>query len=225
MALYAAYSANIVVLLQAPSNSVRSLAHLAASKITLAANDVDYNHFVFKLYKEPVRVTIYKRIDPEKGKGQFYDINDGVERIRKGLFAFHSIVEPIYRRIEETFLEIEKCDLEEVDFVNGFDPFIPVKKNSPYLDLLRVSFKQIRESGIQSALVKRLQVQKPRCSNKAASFSSVGVLDLKPVLLFMLYGTALSLLILLVEVFYYRLYIRRRTYKLLTKKQMHHKGL
>jgi hypothetical protein len=48
-------------------------------------------------------------------------------------------VEPIYRRIEETFQEMEKCDLHEVDFLNGFDPFIPVKKDSPYLDLLRVA--------------------------------------------------------------------------------------
>lgn len=47
MALYAAYSANIVVLLQAPSDSIRSLPQLANAKITLAANDVDYNHFVF----------------------------------------------------------------------------------------------------------------------------------------------------------------------------------
>lgn len=49
MALYAAYSANIVVLLQAPSNSIRTLAQLAHSKVTVAAYDVDYNHFVMKV--------------------------------------------------------------------------------------------------------------------------------------------------------------------------------
>lgn len=47
MALYAAYSANIVVLLQTPSNSIQTLRQLYDSKITLAANDVDYNRFVF----------------------------------------------------------------------------------------------------------------------------------------------------------------------------------
>lgn len=49
MALYAAYSANIVVLLQAPSPSIRTLAQLARSKMTIAAHDVDYNHFVFQV--------------------------------------------------------------------------------------------------------------------------------------------------------------------------------
>lgn len=49
MALYAAYSANIVVLLRAPSNSIRTLGQLAHSKVTIAANDVDYSNFIFKV--------------------------------------------------------------------------------------------------------------------------------------------------------------------------------
>nr|QIJ45766.1 ionotropic receptor [Glyphodes pyloalis] len=146
MLLYAAYSANIVVLLQAPSNSIKTLAQLASSKITLAAHDVDYNHFVFKRYTDPVRVSIYKRIDPEKGKGQFYDLNEGVERIRQGLFAFHSIAEPVLRRVVETFLETEKCDVSQVDFVNGFDGYIPVKKDSPYLEVIRVTLVASRDT-------------------------------------------------------------------------------
>ncbi|CAH0695671.1 unnamed protein product [Spodoptera exigua] len=170
MALYAAYSANIVVLLQAPSDSIRSLPQLANAKITLAANDVDYNHFVLK-----------------------------------GLFAFHSIVEPVYRQIEDTFLENEKCDLMEVDFLNNFDPFVPVRKGSPYFELFRVAFKQVRESGLQSALSKRLQVSKPHCTTKMSSFSSVGLMDMRPVLILMLYGICLAVAILLGEIFVYRL--------------------
>ncbi|KAG6454337.1 hypothetical protein O3G_MSEX008648 [Manduca sexta] len=200
MALYAAYSANIVVLLQAPSNSIRNLAQLTASKITLAANDVDYNRFVFNLYKDPVHQSVNKKINPDKGKGQFYTIDEGVEKIREGLFAFHSIVEGVYRRIEQTFLEMEKCDLTEVDFLSSFDPFVPVKKDSPYIELLRVTFKQIRESGIRAALNKRYQVPKPPCHTKSAAFSSVGLLDLQPVLVLMLYGIAISTAILAVEV-------------------------
>ncbi|CAH0401115.1 unnamed protein product [Chilo suppressalis] len=199
MLLAAAYSANIVVLLQAPSSSIRTLAQLADSGLTLAANDVDYNHFVFSLYKDPVRVKIYKRIDPEKGKGQFYDINEGVERIRQGLFAFHSIVEPVYRRIEKTFQEKEKCDLQEVDLVNGFDPFIPVKKDSPYLELLRVTLKRIRESGIQNCIVRRLQVRRPVCESTSAAFSSVRLRDIRAALLLLPCGLAAALAALIAE--------------------------
>ncbi|XP_026320832.1 glutamate receptor-like [Hyposmocoma kahamanoa] len=205
MALYAAYSANIVVLLQAPSDSIRTLAQLAHSKLTVAAYDVDYNYFVFKMYKDPVRLEISNKIIPEKGKKQFYSFNDGVERIRQGLFAFHSIAEPVYRRIAETFYEMEKCDLMEIDFMNDFDPFTPVKKDSPYLELLRVAFKQIREVGIRSSLNRRMQIPKPRCADKMTAFSSVGLLDLRPVLILMLYGILISVVILVAEISIFRL--------------------
>nr|AII01128.1 ionotropic receptor [Dendrolimus kikuchii] len=208
MALYAAYSANIVVLLQAPSNSIRTLHQLAHSKMTLAANDVDYNHFIFSLFKDPDHVSIYKIIQPEKGREQFYELNEGVEKIRQGLFAFHSIVEPVYRRVEETFLETEKCDLMEIDFLGSFDPFVPVKKDSPYLELLRVVFKRIRESGIASALAKRLQVEKPKCATKQTAFSSVGLVDFRPVLLLMVYGVAVSVTICLIEIVVHKICMR-----------------
>ncbi|XP_035435118.2 glutamate receptor 4-like [Spodoptera frugiperda] len=215
MALYAAYSANIVVLLQAPSDSIRSLPQLANAKITLAANDVDYNHFVLKWpftvhprshpFNDDVRKSIYRRIDPVKGQKYYYNLQEGVERIRQGLFAFHSIVEPVYRQIEDTFLENEKCDLMEVDFLYNFDPFVPVRKGSPYFELFRVAFKQVRESGVQSALSKRLQVSKPRCTTKMSSFSSVGLMDMRPVLILMLYGVCLSVIILFGEIILFRL--------------------
>ncbi|XP_045537655.1 glutamate receptor 1-like [Papilio machaon] len=205
MLLYAAYSANIVVLLQAPSSAIRTLTQLSRSKLTLAGNDVDYNHFVFGMYSDPVRVEITKKVKPAKGLAHFYEINKGVEKIRQGLFAFHSIVEPVYRRVEQTFLEMEKCDLVEVDFMMGFDPSVPVKKNSPYLELLRVCFKQIRESGLRSALNKRHQVQKPQCSQKVSAFSSVGLRDLRQVLFLMPYGIVISIIILVIENIYYRM--------------------
>ncbi|KAH9631879.1 hypothetical protein HF086_014351 [Spodoptera exigua] len=126
-------------------------------------------------------------------------------KARTGLFAFHSIVEPVYRQIEDTFLENEKCDLMEVDFLNNFDPFVPVRKGSPYFELFRVAFKQVRESGLQSALSKRLQVSKPHCTTKMSSFSSVGLMDMRPVLILMLYGICLAVAILLGEIFVYRL--------------------
>ncbi|CAH2089186.1 unnamed protein product [Euphydryas editha] len=139
MTLYAAYSANIVVLLQAPSNKIKTLEQLANSKMTIAALDVDYNRFILKAEKDPIRRLIYKKIEPEKGTAQYYSLNEGLERVRQGLFAFHSLTDSVYRRMEETYLETEKCDIMEVDFMNALGPFVPVYKHSPYLELLRVT--------------------------------------------------------------------------------------
>ncbi|KOB73914.1 Ionotropic receptor [Operophtera brumata] len=178
MALHAAYSANIVTLLQAPSHSIATLSQLASSKITLAAYDQ---------YKDPVRVSIHKRIEPEKGKQQFYDLSEGVDRIR------------------QTFLENEKCDLAEIDFMNTFDPYAPMKKDSPYLELIRVAFKRIRETGVRSAINRRHQTPKPRCAGHVASFASVGAGELRPVLTLMAIGITLSLAILCMELLIHHL--------------------
>ncbi|KAI5640158.1 ligand-gated ion channel domain-containing protein [Phthorimaea operculella] len=202
MATYAAYSAYIVVLLQAPSSTIRTLAQLGASSLTLAANDVDYNHIILKLYsrQDAIHQKVYKKIENEK---RYYHLQEGVQKIRQGLFAFHSIVEPVYRQVEDTFQEHEKCDLVEVDYLGAQDAFTPVAKNSSYLELLRVVcvlFKQIQESGIKQAVVQRQQTPKPKCAAKGAMFSSVGLTDLMPVIILMLYGAAVSVVILLAEI-------------------------
>ncbi|XP_053615034.1 uncharacterized protein LOC128677894 [Plodia interpunctella] len=216
MALYAAYSANIVVLLQAPSNSIKTLAQLANSKLELGANDLDYNRFVLspnETYQDHIHQSIHDRVNPDGGEGRFFHIYEGVEKIRKGLFAFHSIVEPVYHRVQDTFLETEKCDLTEVDYIGSFDASTPVRKDSPYLELLKVVYKQMRETGILSAQNRRLQTPKPHCSNKKAAFASVGVMDLRPVLLLMIYGALLSIVIMLMEIIVFKLSILYREKK------------
>ncbi|CAG9564244.1 unnamed protein product [Danaus chrysippus] len=210
MAVYTAYSANIMVLLQAPSSAITNLEQLANSDMKIAAHDVDYNHFVLKAQKDPIRKAIYRKISPEKGKKNFYDFNEGVELLRQGLFAFHAILELVYLRVEETFLENEKCDLMQLDFINSHDPFVPIYKHSPYLELLRVVFKRIRESGIQMANHRRFLVPKPRCTEKMSTFSSVGLVHMKPVLLFIIYGFCAAFLIMLAEIFVYKIKMCKR---------------
>jgi len=49
--LYAAYTANIVALLQSPTDSIQTLSDLLHSPLTLAAEDVIYAHNMFKVHK------------------------------------------------------------------------------------------------------------------------------------------------------------------------------
>ncbi|VVC93087.1 unnamed protein product, partial [Leptidea sinapis] len=200
MALYAAYSANIVVLLQAPSTAIRTLDQLVQSGMTLGAIDTDYNRFVFRMFKDPVRTAVFKKVEPNKQDGHYYNLDEGVKRIRQGLFAYHSMLEPVYRLAQETFLETEKCDLMEIDYMYARYPLVPIYKHSPYLELLRVALKRVKESGIQSALHRRHQVPKPKCTDNVSSFNSVGLLNLRPVVYFMLYGIAASVIILMIEI-------------------------
>ncbi|KAM3960280.1 ionotropic receptor 75a [Aphomia sociella] len=204
--LYAAYSANIVVLLRAPSSSVRTLPDLLNSPLKLGASDFEYNRYFFKKLNEPVRKAIYdEKIAPKGKKPNYYKMKDGVERIRKGLFAFHMELNPGYRLIQETYQENEKCDLVEIDYINEIDPWLPGQKRSPFKELFKINFMKIHESGIQSNSHQRLTVRRPRCSGNVATFSSVGITDMYPAMLATLYGMLISPAVLVLEIAYHRL--------------------
>ncbi|XP_026739978.1 glutamate receptor 1-like [Trichoplusia ni] len=204
--LYAAYSANIVVLLRAPSSSVRSLPDLLNSPLKLGASDFEYNRYFFKKLNDPIRKSIYeKKIAPKGKKPNFYSMKDGVDRIRKGLFAFHMELNPGYRLIQETYQEDEKCDLVEIDYINEIDPWVPGQKRSPFKDLFKINFLKIRESGVQATVHQRLTVARPRCSGHVSTFSSVGITDMYPAMLMTLYGMLLAPAVLLMEIMYKRL--------------------
>nr|QZH55081.1 ionotropic receptor 75p.1 [Achelura yunnanensis] len=210
--LYAAYSANIVVLLRAPSPSVRSLQDLLSSPLKLGASDFEYNRYFFRQLNDPIRKAIYdKKIAPKGKKPNFYNMTEGVAKIRQGLFAFHMELNPGYRLIQETYQEDEKCDLVEIDYINEIDPWLPGQKRSPYKDFFKINFMKIRESGIQACIHQRLHVPRPRCMGAVTTFSSVGIADMYPALLGTLYGVLLAPIVLLLEVSFKRL----RTYQLI----------
>nr|XP_034835556.1 ionotropic receptor 75a-like [Maniola hyperantus] len=215
--LYAAYSANIVVLLRAPSSSVKTLPDLLNSPLKLGASDFEYNRYFFTKMNDPIRKAIYdKKIAPKGKKPNFYSMEEGIEKVRKGLFAFHMELNPGYRLIQETFLEEEKCDLVEMDYLNEIDPWLPGQKRSPYKDLFKISFAKIRETGIQANIHRRLQVPKPHCSGSISTFSSVGITDMYPALIATLYGAFISVAVLILEIMYKRLMTlrnKRRTKK------------
>ncbi|XP_052755800.1 glutamate receptor U1-like [Galleria mellonella] len=215
--LYAAYSANIVVLLRAPSSSVRTLSDLLNSPIELGASDVVYNRYFLKQLNDSLRKAIYDtKIAPKGKKPNFYNMEDGVEKIRKGLFAFHVEVNPGYRLIQETFQENEKCDLMEINYFNLIDPWLTGQKKSPFKDLFKINFIRIRETGIQSNNHQRLVIPRPRCSGQVATFSSIGIGDMYPAMLATLYGMLMAPAVLLVEIAYCKLMKARKQRKLKT---------
>jgi len=49
LSLYAAYTANIVALLQSTTDSIKTLSDLLYSPLTLGAQDLDYNRYYLKV--------------------------------------------------------------------------------------------------------------------------------------------------------------------------------
>lgn len=79
-----------------------------------------------------------KKVAPPGQKARYFQIDDGVRRMRKGLFAFHMETGAGYKIVGETFLEDEKCDLEEIQFLQVPDPWLAIRKNSSYKEMLKI---------------------------------------------------------------------------------------
>lgn len=54
------------------------------------------------------------------------------------MFAFFMEESPMYKAIEDTFYEHEKCGLVNVEYVSFADPYLATQKNTSYKEILRV---------------------------------------------------------------------------------------
>ncbi|KAJ8964546.1 hypothetical protein NQ314_004843, partial [Rhamnusium bicolor] len=104
MFLYTSYSANIVALLQSSSTSIQTLEDLLKSRIQVGVDDTVFNRFYFPNSIEPVRRAIYlQKVAPPGKKDRFMSMEEGVRRMRQGLFAFHMETGPGYKIVSELF--------------------------------------------------------------------------------------------------------------------------
>jgi len=69
-------------------------------------------------------------------------VEDGVERIRNELFAFHAARTHVYNVIQHTYQEAEKCSLSEIDYISKTYPLLAIPRQSPYLEILKIGYVQ-----------------------------------------------------------------------------------
>nr|QGW50289.1 ionotropic receptor 75q2 [Chouioia cunea] len=212
LSLHAAYAANIVALLQSTSSSIKSLKDLLASPLDLGVHDTVFNRYYFKSLGslEPkIRGAISE-------KSEWLGLEEGVRRLRRGHFALHAVLGWAYKVVHETFEEDEKCDFEEIDFLNVFEPHMVVAKFSPYKELLRVKALRIRETGMRTREINRLYSTRPRCDAAASSrrFISVGYAECKGAFYALGYGLVVALLLFAAEIAHRRLRLGIRSNRL-----------
>nr|ANQ46495.1 ionotropic receptor 3 [Phyllotreta striolata] len=209
MFLYTSYSANIVAILQSTTESIKTLDDLLNSRISLGVEDIVYAHYYFKTAEEPVRKAIYQqKIAPKGQKPNFMTIEDGMSRVQKGFFAFHVEVSNGYKVVADTFQENEKCSLKEIAFINLVEPWVSIKRASPYKEIVKVGSRKILESGIQRREINQLYTKKPVCHSKGSNFDSASILDCYAAFLIFGAGLAVSFLCLTFEILLHRKFKR-----------------
>lgn len=126
--LYAAYTANIVSLLQSPSKSIRTLEDLYHSKLTLGVEETPYNRYYFAEADKPIEKRIYaEKLAPLGEKDHYVAMREGAAKVRKGLYAFLAEESNVYKEMEDTYYEHEKCELVNIEYLKFTDPFLSIK--------------------------------------------------------------------------------------------------
>ena len=139
MFLYASYSANIVALLQSPSTKIQTLEDLLASRLKFGVHDTVFNRHYFTHATEPTRRALYEqKIRRPYGPDAFIALEQGIDRIRHGLYAFHVEQGVGYKVISETYQEDEKCGLQEIQYLQVIDPYYAIQKNSSYKEMVKI---------------------------------------------------------------------------------------
>lgn len=195
MFLYVSYSANVVVLLQSTGN-IPSLNALLNSRMAAGALNVTYMIYYLNNLKNPLHQELFDKKITTKG---FYSPEQGVEAVRKGFFAFHTLLAPAYDFVSEKFTDYEICSLQELDgFVGDGFAYFSVKKGSHFKELFKAALFKISEYGLLKHSYRRYE-KKPKCYSSAGSFGSVGILEVYQAVLILLYGVVAACLILVVE--------------------------
>nr|QNH68025.1 ionotropic receptor 1 [Apriona germarii] len=206
MFLYTSYSACIVALLQSSSNSIQTLEDLLKSRLQIGVDDTVFSRFYFTNETEPIRRALYlQKVAPPGKKNNFMSIEEGVRKLKEGLFAFHMETGPGYKIIAEVFREEEKCGLQEIQFLQVTDPWLAIQKNSSYKELLKIGLRKIQETGLQSREVGLIYTKKPICTSRGSSFVSVGIVDSYPAALVLAWGLMAAVAVFAAEIYiYYR---------------------
>ncbi|XP_032690856.1 protein PTHB1-like [Odontomachus brunneus] len=204
LSLYAAYTANIVGLLQSTTDSIKTPKDLLHSPLSLGVQDTVYNRHYFKSFQDPVRKAIMqKKIEPKGRKHEWMNLEEGVRRIRTEPFAFHGVRGPIYHLMQETYREEEKCGITEIDYLNLIMPLLVIQKQSPYLEIIKNGALKLREYGLKQRDEYRLYTEKPKCSSKT-SFITIGFTECYFALVAMGYGLLLSIIVFALELLWHR---------------------
>ncbi|XP_053674588.1 ionotropic receptor 75a-like [Anopheles nili] len=205
MFLYASYSANIVALLQSPSRKIQTLDDLLTSRLKFGVHDTVFNRHYFTHATERTRRALYEqKIRRPYGPDAFIALEQGIERIRHGLYAFHVEQGVGYKVISETYQEDEKCGLQEIQYLQVIDPYYAIQKNSSYKEMIKIGLFRLNEHGIQYRENAKLYTKKPTCSGGGGKFVSVSLVDVEPAVWIILWGGGLAVGFFVVELIYSR---------------------
>ncbi|XP_014241952.1 glutamate receptor ionotropic, delta-2-like [Cimex lectularius] len=164
------------LLLQAP-NAIQNVEQLLDSDVNLGVLDAPYFRNEIQTLNDSLTLRTRKKL--EKAKQVYFNVADGVLKIKKGQFALFTEDEALYTEIMLKMSDAEICSLSEVEKYKPFHVGAIARDNSAYKEMFNRAFALIRERGLMNRQKNYWIVEKPECHWKQDALS----LDLEPMAL------------------------------------------
>lgn len=200
IALFTSYAANIVALLQSPSNAIKTIPDLINSPLRVVVQETVYNHVYYNETTDPAKIMLWNTKIKPNGLSAFESsVPIGVEKLKSGTYAFQVESHAAYQVISDTFNEHEKCGLKELPAFKLPRCTVPLRKNSRYREMIGQRILWQRETGVMNREYKRWIPQKTRCAENVGGFDSVGLIECRPAFIALSIGISFACLILILE--------------------------
>lgn len=197
--LFNFYSASIVgSLLTPPQRNIRDMKRLMNSDIKMILQDIPSSKPVFQFFA--LGKEFYaKRIE---GKEVVMLMEDGLNYVQKGGYAFFAYVDTAYDIIKRTFTADEMDDLIEIKFYQRTvdeNMYFPVKKYSWFREPVKIGVQKLAETGLGKYWKKRWMLKPPVGNLDSLKMVPVDLAHFSTVLYLLLVGFGISLVIFVGE--------------------------
>lgn len=196
---YQYYSTFIIASLitEAPK-TIKTFDDLASSDLEFGTTKAVYVKDLLLSPGDPQLTHIYNELIEKKGNRM--DVDEGIERIRRGKFAYHHDAEALYGLVDNSFNDHEICDLSAIGFFRPFPCGIQVAKGSSYREFFVLGLQLIIESGINDMERLKYFTSKPKCVKSQVEVTPVEIDTIWVPMWVLGIGMVVSLMVLMMEI-------------------------
>ncbi|XP_013134778.1 PREDICTED: uncharacterized protein LOC106100459 [Papilio polytes] len=213
MLLYNYYTSSVVSwLLNAAAPTLNDLDTLMNSDLELIFEDIGYTRgwldnpgfFYYSGHKNPKEDELRNRkvINAKRTVPLLQPVTAGIELVRTGGYAYHTEPYTAYQAISKTFDDTELCKLGSLQMMQPAQVYIMAQKRSPYKEFFVWSLMRLQERGHVRAAQGRVGGAEPACSGRTPRALALG--QAAPAFALLAEAALLSMLILFIEILWYR---------------------
>ncbi|KAF5279527.1 hypothetical protein FQR65_LT03349 [Abscondita terminalis] len=198
--LYNYYTSSIVSsLLSSSSTPIKTIRELTESQLTVGLEDTPYTRVWFKIQNDTDLNTFYNKKVLINNIPSYVPVNEGLNRVKSGSYAYHTEANTGYTTISTTFEPYQICELGEVNLLPPQILWLFSQKNSEYTKIVQVGYNKMLQSGIMSRQKSIWVTKKPTCLANTY-IVEVGMGHLLPAFVVLCFGGGLALFVLIAEV-------------------------